>query len=394
MDMTRYCRMFYSATGVHISLLHGDEPVYSSMAEALSLPLGASHWSLYRFKHNPYFCNIPPNILYGGVHVEGTEDDVLLGPIFNIPASDELLVQLSQFLMIPQALMETFRDVIRCAPVMNGMQLNKHLALLHMTFNGKDVDYDAIYNVAEASAPEATEAKTQAERLESGEMHNSYYYEVAMYQKVREGSREQLTHFFQENAHLNLREGCMAQDPLRHAKNVFITSVARTGFIGAIPGGLDIGKAYQLMDYYIRECEQLQTVEAVNNLQYAMVQDLCGRTGDAKRPEGISTDAWHCMNFIRSHVYETIRLADVADSVHRSISYVSKLFKRDLDVHVSAYITRSKLEEAQTLLIYTEKSLSQISSDLCFSSQSYFQNLFKKEFGVTPAQFRRRARKI
>lgn len=393
MDLIRTCQLYAGATGMHVSLLRGGDPVYASLADALSLPPG-SGWALCSADHNPYFCNIPPNILYGGVRVDGTEDDVILGPVFNVPVSDALLDQLAEMLSIPKALTASLGQELRSVPVMNGQQLGKHLSLLHMMLNGKDADYDAIYHVAEAIVPDHTETPARAQRLESGELHNSYYFEVGMYQKVREGSKEQLGRFFKENDHLSLCEGRMAMDPLRHAKNVFITSVSRTGFIGAIPGGLDVEKTYQLMDYYIRECERLQTVEAVNNLQYAMVMDFCGRTGEAKRPENISSDVWHCMNFIRSHVYDPITLSDVAASVRRSASYVAKLFKRDLNLHVSAYITRSKLEEAQTLLIFTEKSLSQISSDLCFSSQSYFQNLFKKEFGVTPAQFRRQARTI
>lgn len=61
---------------------------------------------------------------------------------------------------------------------------------------------------------------------------------------------------------------------------------------------------------------------------------------------------------------------------------------------VGEFITRSKLEEAKTLLIYSEKSLADISFDLCFSSQSYFQRLFKKEYGITPAHFRKQGRTI
>lgn len=49
-----------------------------------------------------------------------------------------------------------------------------------------------------------------------------------------------------------------------------------------------------------------------------------------------------------------------------------------------AFITRCKLEEAKSLLAYSKKSLAEISSYLCFSSQSYFQNVFKKQYGTTP----------
>ena len=64
-------------------------------------------------------------------------------------------------------------------------------------------------------------------------------------------------------------------------------------------------------------------------------------------------------------------------------------FKEELGIHIGAFITRCKLEEAKSLLTYSDKSLSEISNYLCFSSQSYFQNVFKKKFGITPLQYRR-----
>ena len=54
-----------------------------------------------------------------------------------------------------------------------------------------------------------------------------------------------------------------------------------------------------------------------------------------------------------------------------------KHFKGELGIRMGAYIMRCKLEEAKSLLTYSEKSLAEISSYLCFSSQSYFQNVFK-----------------
>ena len=49
---------------------------------------------------------------------------------------------------------------------------------------------------------------------------------------------------------------------------------------------------------------------------------------------------------------------------------------------------RCKLEEAKSLLTHSDKTLSEISNYLCFSSQSYFQNVFKQKFGLTPKQYR------
>ena len=52
------------------------------------------------------------------------------------------------------------------------------------------------------------------------------------------------------------------------------------------------------------------------------------------------------------------------------------------------------IEEAKRLLIYTDKSLIDISNFLWFSSQSHFQRVFKKTVGITPLSYRNRNKGI
>ena len=388
-----FCRHYHAATGVHIALVEGDKAVWSSIADLMDIPL-QDGWPAWYGEQNPVFCSIPPHTLYGIVRLQEGRQRVVLGPVFNTTVTDSLLQQLTEALRIPQDRRWDLQQALNAAPLMNSLQLARHLSLVHLILNGEDIPYDRLYSDAQILTPDDASLRRRIDRLESGELHNAYYFEVEMYQKVREGNSEQLDRFFREHAQVRMTEGRMADNPLRQAKNVFLSVLFRTGFIGAIPGGLDVEKTYQLMDYYSREAERLTSVEAVVKLQHAMVMDFCKRTGAARRPEDISSDVWHCMNYIRSHVYEPITVADIASDVHRSISYVTKKFRQELNTHMTAYVNRCKLEEAQTLLIYSEKTLAEISHDLCFSTQSYFQNLFKREYGITPSQFRRQARTI
>lgn len=392
-DILAFCKAYYAANDVHITLYSGGKAVYSSLAEALGADVN-DIWTPPRQLITPCFVSATPSALYGAARAEDTEDIVLLGPAFNIPVTDAVVTQLMGALRIDESYLGALSAALSAARIMNGLKLAKHLKLIEMCLNGRTVDIFGMFAPSAVPAIETADMQSRVDSLESENLHNSYYFEVEMYQKVREGNVEMLNRFFRENTHVSLCEGKMAHSPLRHAKNVFISVVSRTGFIGAIPGNLDVEKTYQLMDYYIRECEGLTTIQAINDLQYAMAIDFCKRTGEAKRPDNISTDVWHCMNYIRSHIYSPLTLPDVARCVHRSTSYVMKKFKSELGARVSEYITRCKLEEARVMLIYTEKSLSQISSDLYFSSQSYFQNLFKKQFGITPARFRKRERTI
>ena len=222
--------------------------------------------------------------------------------------------------------------------------------------------------------------------------HNTYHFELEIYQYIKEGNVERLKDFLNSNIR-PLKEGKLAHTPVRHAKNIFIATAVKSGFLGAIPGGVDVEKTYQLVDFYIQECEQLQTIEEITNLQYMMVLDFCQRAGETQIPEGISSEVYQCMNYIRSHTNESISIDDVARQVHRSSSHMMRRFKEELGIHIGAFITRCKLEEAKTLLTYSDKSLAEISSYLCFSSQSYFQNVFKKQFGITPMRYRKNTQK-
>lgn len=392
MDYSAFCRYYYEITQVPVSLLCKEEPVYSALGEALPIEVHTTY-DLFPLEHNPTFCSLSPDIEYGRVHVEHTDYDVIVGPAFSLTLTDELVRTCMKELMIPLSVKAQFEELLYRIPTLSHYQLGKHLLFIFTALNGHEADIDEFFT---AFSPDQTRHKSTSilkrmEELDKGVYHNTYFFEQRMLEKIKSGNPSALKTFFEEQKHQKLNEGKMAESPLRHAKNLFITAVVKTCFNGAIPGGLDIEKTYQLMDYYIQECEKLTTVEAIGNLMYAMQFDFCQRVGESKIPAGISPDIYSGMNFIRTHVNESITLDDVAAHIHRSPSYVMKKFQQELGIHASAYITRCKLEEARSMLAFTDKPLSEISAYLCFSSQSYFQNLFKKQYGITPLQYRKQA---
>ena len=129
-------------------------------------------------------------------------------------------------------------------------------------------------------------------------------------------------------------------------------------------------------------------MEDVGKLQYIFLLDLCRRVEQSKTPASISSEISRCMDYIRAHINEPIAVDDVAEHIHRSGSWLMRHFKDEVGEPVAAYINRCRLEEASEMLRFSDMSLSDIAAYLCYSSQSYFQNVFKKEYGLTPAQYR------
>ena len=390
MDYISMCKNFFAATNIPISLLKSGHPLYSELGEMLSID-SVSYWHIYPPHRNPSFQAYSSDIEYGMVQIEGTDYSVVLGPAFNVPVTQQIVRQFMHEVMTPLEYREQLENCLCSIPRISHFQFAGYLAFFHQCLNHREADLQDFYTEDDIYTMSRTERQLDVmmKDMENENLHNSYQFELEMYHYVKEGDVVGLKNFL-TSSKIILKEGKMAHTPLRHTKNIFINVVTKVGMLGAIPGGLNVEKVYQLIDFYVQECEQLQKIEEITRLQYMMVIDFCQRVGETHMPSGISSEVYQCMNFIRTHTNDSITVDDVAKHVHRSSSYMMKRFKEELGIHIGAFITRCKLEEAKSLLAYSKKSLAEISSYLCFSSQSYFQNVFKKQYGITPMQYRKK----
>ena len=157
----------------------------------------------------------------------------------------------------------------------------------------------------------------------------------------------------------------------------------------AISSGVDADDAFQMSDLYIQTAENLNDPSAVQNLNYQMLLSFTKKVKDRLIPSTSDEALQRAIRYVLQHINCPITAAEVADHVGFSRSYFSTYFKEQLGFTLSAFILRCKLEEGKHLLQFTDKPLSIISNYLCFSSQSHFQTAFKKQYHVTPLQFRK-----
>lgn len=393
MNYIKFCRNYFALTNIPINLLKGKTPVYSSVGEMLSLEIHEPHavfWETGEVKTNPTFCRYSPEIEYGCLHVEGTDYYIVLGPVFSVPITTEIINTYLQENQISLEHREAVSDFLHAIPLTSQQHFYRHLISLHMSLNGTDIDWDEIF----PQMP--TEDIYRSRRLlssmlsdmDEGQLTSSYDSEQQMYRVIRSGDPLLLDDFLSNNAK-DIFDGVLAPSPLRHEKNLFIQTVTKAGVLAGIPAGMGIDQVYRLTELYIQECEKLQSIGEVRSLWYAMLKDFCRRCGESHLPSGISAEVYRCLMYIRSHITESVSISDLADHIGRSASYMTRLFKEELGASVSKYIMRYKLDIAKELLANTDKTLAEISCFLGFSSQSYFQNVFKREFGVTPLQFRK-----
>ncbi|MEJ1238625.1 AraC family transcriptional regulator [Chryseolinea sp. T2] len=79
----------------------------------------------------------------------------------------------------------------------------------------------------------------------------------------------------------------------------------------------------------------------------------------------------------------------LAQLVGRDYSYLSNLFSEVEGTTIEQFYILQKIEKAKELLVYGELTLSQIASDLGYSSVAHLSNQFKKVTGLTPSHFKK-----
>ena len=77
-----------------------------------------------------------------------------------------------------------------------------------------------------------------------------------------------------------------------------------------------------------------------------------------------------------------------AQEVGLSITYFNRQFRRKTGQSYSTYLNNYRLNVASSLLCTTSLSMSRICQNVGLTNESYFYSLFKREFGVTPHQYR------
>ena len=396
MDTARYiritnlCMLFFRAEGIAFSLYDKRDTCHLQYPEepqrnTAALFAGRDH------ARTLDICTTPSHAGYASIQIKGGWR-IVIGPVYNARLNESLVDAFMAENRIPAAQRHAADTILEAAPNLSLLEFFDKAAYLYYCMDGEILDpsvYFDLTNDRDSFTVGRDAVENLLERKENEKFHNSYQWELMFYDLIRQGDPERLMAFLMQDSSTRLGHGTMADTPLRQAKNIFIGCITKIGMMSAIPAGMDVELTYQLIDSYVLDCERAATVPEIDRLQLSAALDFCRRLGELRLPAGISREVYTCMSYIRNHVNTPLNLDAVAASIGRSVSYTGNLFKKETGQTLGNYIAECRLEEAKSLLYYTDMTLAEISSYLCFSSQSYFQNVFKKEYGVTPMQYRR-----
>ncbi len=96
--------------------------------------------------------------------------------------------------------------------------------------------------------------------------------------------------------------------------------------------------------------------------------------------------------YIDNNYSKDLTLSQVAKYIYLSDSYFAHSFKNKFGISPKSYILKVRIENAKDLLENTDNKISDIALSVGFSSQQRFNDIFKKQVGITPLKHRQNSK--
>lgn len=202
---------------------------------------------------------------------------------------------------------------------------------------------------------------------------------------VTNGDAESLKNLLYQMSSIPYKEG-----------NITSPSEIRTEVIGAIfvghevaaRAGVALDELERTKQYYLMQVNAAPTAESIKNISTSALIEFTEIVAANKKTTSSNPTIERAIVYINANITSKLLAADIAKALNISENYLFSKFKAETGKTLTQYINEEKVKKSMYYLTFTDKTLSQISYHLSFSSQSYFQTVFKKITGMTPAQYR------
>ena len=278
------------------------------------------------------------------------------------------------------------------------IKLSNILAVLFWKVTGEMVSESTILLPYEKQrqrhiVTEAELNKYQFEKAEDETEHISYQYEKNYMSAIENGDVEFFTSALSKQPNVMNKIGKFSEDNKKQIEYMCVSSIVLVSR-AAINGGVNPSKAYALSELYLQKLAKCKNDQEILELHYVMRMEYVTLVKEVKAQQRNADYIEQCKDYISRSVHYPIRIKDIADNLKINHSHLSRRFSECEGMTIVQYRIKVRLKAAANMLIYSAASIAEISDYLCFTSQSRFGSQFKKEFGMTPNEYRKENRVI
>jgi AraC-like DNA-binding protein/ligand-binding sensor protein len=145
--------------------------------------------------------------------------------------------------------------------------------------------------------------------------------------------------------------------------------------------------ATETNDRYLKKIQEAKTIEEVTGTLHNIVENIIGQISSFQGiPHALAMRKAEA--YIKKNLTKKLTLREIAKVAGLSPPYFSTIFKDEMGENLSRYINRLRVEKSIKMLLETDFSLSDISTECCFQDQSWFSKIFKSFTGISPGKYR------
>lgn len=146
----------------------------------------------------------------------------------------------------------------------------------------------------------------------------------------------------------------------------------------------------KVVDYLVKPVRTKDLKQSINKILITPIKQSEETTNvttldTSMNQNEIITKALH---YVENHYTENIQLSSLAESLYLNPQYFSRLFKKELNMNFSEFLTLYRLEISKNLLRQTQLPIYAVASQSGFTDSAYYCKTFKKFFGISPLKYR------
>lgn len=147
----------------------------------------------------------------------------------------------------------------------------------------------------------------------------------------------------------------------------------------------DMGRYAKNADQIIRELSECKTAREAYVWLQEYAELLAGSSSSAAR---LSAPARRILEYMNQHFQEHVSLQDVSEALDISSSHICRVLKNETGETFVTLLNKIRIQEAGKLLREGKWKVYEVAEKCGFSNYAYFYQLFKKETGISPTEWK------
>jgi YesN/AraC family two-component response regulator len=161
-------------------------------------------------------------------------------------------------------------------------------------------------------------------------------------------------------------------------------STLRTAYVMGIQTEQVLGSTNNELGVSMRNCP---TIHEINDWFVVRIVEPIVTQLNSKKNQEYEHFITKVTDYIEAHYHLDISLDQCAQICNLSPQYLSKLFKRTLDISFIEYVTQVRVMKAKELLETTDLMVNEIAERVGYNPKNFIR-VFKKQVGLPPGQYR------